>query len=115
MAGINFKLCCISAGRGMRQRGPDLTPAKSAARTAKQERLATRCAKICGGARNKAGTAAGTHAAQGAGPGARTAGLSGAPLQYNQPHGGKAPAGTPRVEPKRWTRSESKAVCRSRA
>jgi hypothetical protein len=40
MVGINCKLCCISAGRGMRQRGPDLTPAKSAARTAKQERLA---------------------------------------------------------------------------
>ena len=38
--GLKTKLYCICAGQGEQKSGPDLTPGKSTARTAREERLA---------------------------------------------------------------------------
>ena len=37
---LNAKLYCTCAGQGVRKSGPDLTPGKSTARAAREERLA---------------------------------------------------------------------------
>ena len=37
---LRAKLYCICAGQGVRKSGPDLTPGKGVARTAREERLA---------------------------------------------------------------------------